>query len=162
MRTLWKCTVCSPLTYWIIWQRTHWTYSVCHIFTYLLRSNALKVESAILIKYTFCQIQQISPHGLLAVYSVCVLKRNLVFIRSTGFVNGHVSTVALSEPHNTTLANQQQGAFMLVHRTGKSSEQLSVWGHDILLSPAPIEWWRRAGKQERERLWPIHIESVFA
>ena len=35
-------------------------------------NKPLKVPSAILIQYPFCQIQQIPPHGPLAVCSVCV------------------------------------------------------------------------------------------
>ncbi len=35
----------------------------------------LKVQSMILMQYTFCQIQRISPHGPLAFCSVCVLKK---------------------------------------------------------------------------------------
>ena len=42
---------------------------------YLKRKNShLKVQSVILIQYTFCQTQQIAPYGPLAVHSVCALK----------------------------------------------------------------------------------------
>ena len=44
--------------------------------------NNLKVQSVILILYTFCQIQQIAPHGPLAVHSVFALKRQTVFVQS--------------------------------------------------------------------------------
>ena len=37
----------------------------------------LKVQSAILIEYTFCQIQWITPHGPLAVHSVFAHKKTL-------------------------------------------------------------------------------------
>lgn len=50
----------------------------------------LKVESVVLIQYTFCQIQRLSPYGLLAARSVCALekkKKNPVFIHSPGSVN---------------------------------------------------------------------------
>lgn len=39
--------------------------------------KALKVESAVLVQWTFCQIQQLSPHGPLAISSVCALKKKL-------------------------------------------------------------------------------------
>ena len=43
--------------------------------------DTFKVQSAILIQYTFCQIQQIAPHGPLAVHSVYVLKKTQMFIQ---------------------------------------------------------------------------------
>ena len=47
-----------------------------HVLSQMFFFNYLEVHSAILIKYTFCQIEHIAPHGLLAsmVCSVCVIK----------------------------------------------------------------------------------------
>ena len=47
---------------------------------------ALKVQSAIGIQYTFGQIQQIALHGLVAVCSLCALRKMSVFIHSPGSV----------------------------------------------------------------------------
>lgn len=54
-----------------------------------------------------CQIQQISPHGPLAVPYVGVMKKHPGSIQSTGCVYGHVNTVAHSEPCNTIPAKRQ-------------------------------------------------------
>ena len=86
----------------------------------------------------------------------------MVSIRSPGSVNGHVNTVAWNEQHNTTLANQQQGAFMLMHRTGGSHHSsclyedvtVSYLQHPLHGGGGPVNW--------RERPWPINIESVFS
>ena len=47
----------------------------------------LKIYSAILIQYTFDQIEQIAPHSPLAVCFVCALKKTLELVHSPGFVN---------------------------------------------------------------------------
>ena len=44
----------------------------------------VKVESVILIQYTFCQIQQIAPHGPLAVHSPARVRQSWLCKRETG------------------------------------------------------------------------------
>lgn len=46
---------------------------------------------------------------------VCA-KKNLVFVQSSG---SETNKVAQIEPHNTIQANKQQGAFVLVCKTGE-------------------------------------------
>ncbi len=66
--------------------KSRW-YEVC-VTCILLYLKVLNVQSAIQIQRTFCQIQQVSPRGPLAVRSVCALKTHLVFVHSPGSVNG--------------------------------------------------------------------------
>ncbi len=65
-----------------------------------------KVSSAILIQYTFCHIQRVSPHSLLAFRSVCALKNSLVFIRRPGgkqteWLGPNHQPVLIPRPSNT-------------------------------------------------------------
>lgn len=62
----------------------------------------LKVESAILIQYSFRRIQQISPHSHLAVSSMCALQKLTVSVHSPGSVNGKPSRT-LFQPINQHL-----------------------------------------------------------
>ena len=50
--------------------------------------DTFKVQSAILIQYTFCQIQQIAPHGPLAVHSEFVTEEIRAFIHRLSSANG--------------------------------------------------------------------------
>lgn len=55
---------------------------------HILRPS-LSMQSSIAIQHTFCQIERISPHGLLAAGSLCTeIKKNLVLVCSPCSVKG--------------------------------------------------------------------------
>lgn len=77
-------------------------------------SRQVALKSTMINSYPICFIQYtqlISTNGPLAVYSVCALKKNLVFKHSPGSVNTKTKKVARTKPHNIILTNQYHGAY---------------------------------------------------
>lgn len=100
-----------------------------------------------LLTFAEFKIQRISPHIPLAVRSVCALKKKSLFLHSPGSVNGKQSGSDQTTQHNAIPANQQQAAFVLMHRTrgrGDECNRIAKKKESFRMTHTIFNWaWRK-------------------
>lgn len=128
----------------------------------------LKVGPAIVIHYTFCQIQHRFSHGLLAVLSMCTLNKNRVFVHSHGSVNGQRITLKCNRivkkerwPRNSQRWKGQKSKTCKRIKIRQGRRAVLTW---VRLSNGgeTSESWK-ASRQKRRLLcfWLITLVSLF-